>query len=151
MFDADLNERQSRIDRVQWLPGRADVARSGVRLQRDDGQRIGAAGAVVQPELVPADRLVSARDWRGGGICCVDYHTLARWSMVAYWVAVLLLVVVLLFGSVRFGARRWFDLGFFSLQPSEFAKLAFILAQAHFLSRPVEELRALLTFWKAWV
>ena len=60
-----------------------------------------------------------------------------------------MLVVVLLFGSVRFGARRWFDLGFFSLQPSEFAKLAFILAQAHFLSRPVEELRALLTFCKA--
>ena len=56
---------------------------------------------------------------------------------------------MLFFGTVRFGARRWFDLGFFSLQPSEFAKLAFILAQAHFLSRPVEELRVLLTFWKA--
>jgi rod shape determining protein RodA len=82
-------------------------------------------------------------------VCCVDYHTLARWSMVAYWVAVLMLVMVLLIGTVRFGARRWFDLGFFSLQPSEFAKLAFILAQAHFLSRPVEELRVLLTFWKA--
>jgi len=40
-------------------------------------------------------------------------------------------------------------LGFFSLQPSEFAKLAFILAQAHFLSRPIEELRVLPTFWKA--
>ncbi len=52
---------------------------------------------------------------------------------------------------MRFGARRWFDLGFLSLQPSEFAKLAFILAQAHFLSRPVEELRVLLTFWKALV
>ena len=82
-------------------------------------------------------------------VCCVDYHTLARWSMVAYWVAVFMLAVVLLFGTVRFGARRWFDLGFFSLQPSEFAKLAFILAQAHFLSRPVEELRVLLTFWKS--
>jgi rod shape determining protein RodA len=69
--------------------------------------------------------------------------------MIAYWGAVLLLVLVLLFGTVRFGARRWFDLGFFSLQPSEFAKLAFILAQAHFLSRPVEELRVSLTFWKA--
>jgi rod shape determining protein RodA len=82
-------------------------------------------------------------------LCCVDYHILARWSMVAYWFAVLLLVMVLLFGTVRFGARRWFDLGFFSLQPSEFAKLAFILAQAHFLSRPLEELRALLTLWKS--
>ena len=34
-------------------------------------------------------------------------------------------------------------------QPSEFAKLAFILAQANFLSRPVEELRQVLNFWKA--
>ena len=84
-------------------------------------------------------------------LCCVDYHTLARWAMIAYWGAVLLLVLVLFFGTVRFGARRWFDLGFLSLQPSEFAKLAFILAQAHFLSRPVEELRVLLTFWKALV
>jgi rod shape determining protein RodA len=69
--------------------------------------------------------------------------------MIAYWGAVLLLVLVLFFGTVRFGARRWFDLGFFSLQPSEFAKVAFILAQAHFLSRPVEELRVMVTFWKA--
>ena len=42
-----------------------------------------------------------------------------------------------------------FDLGFFSLQPSEFAKLAFILALAHFLSRPPDELRLPLNFWKA--
>jgi rod shape determining protein RodA len=40
-------------------------------------------------------------------------------------------------------------LGPFQGQPSEFAKLAFILAQAQFLSRPVEELRVLLTFWKS--
>jgi rod shape determining protein RodA len=35
------------------------------------------------------------------------------------------------------------------LQPSEFAKLAFILAQAHFLSRPPEELKLPGNFWKA--
>src|SRR5206468_2703193 len=82
-------------------------------------------------------------------LCLVNYHTLARWSVVAYWIAVWLLVIVLFFGTKRFGARRWFDLGFFSFQPSEFAKLAFILAQAHFLSRPIEEVRTLSTFIKA--
>jgi len=61
----------------------------------------------------------------------------------------LLLVLVLFLGAVRFGPRRWFDLGFFSLQPSEFAKLAFILAQAHFLSRPPDELQSPETFFKA--
>src|SRR6266700_1131251 len=74
------------------------------------------------------------------GLCLINYHTLARWAMVAYWGAVFLLILVLILGTSRAGARRWFDLGFFSLQPSEFAKLAFILAQANFLSRPADEL-----------
>lgn len=87
----------------------------------------------------------------GASLCVVNYRTLARWSIVVYWVSILLLVAVIIpgIGSMRFGARRWIDLGFFQFQPSEFAKLAFILAQAHFLSRPVEELRLPLNFLKA--
>src|SRR6266436_337722 len=81
------------------------------------------------------------------GVCLINYHTLARWAVVAYWGSIVLLVVVLFLGTSRSGARRWFDLGFFSLQPSEFAKLAFILAQAHFLSRPPEELQTQSSFW----
>jgi len=49
---------------------------------------------------------------------------------------------------MRFGARRWIDLGFFQFQPSEFAKLAFILAASNFLSRPVDELKRFGIFWK---
>ena len=82
-------------------------------------------------------------------MCLVRYQTLARWSMIAYWCGIALLVLVLLFGTVRSGARRWFDLRFFLLQPSEFAKLAFILAQANFLSRPQDELKEPLLFWQA--
>jgi rod shape determining protein RodA len=84
-------------------------------------------------------------------VCLVDYRTLSRWSFVIYWLSILMLVGVLIpgIGSMRFGARRWIDLGFFQFQPSEFAKLAFILAQAHFLSRPMEELRLPEVFWKA--
>src|SRR5208282_6112041 len=60
------------------------------------------------------------------------------------------LVIVLIphVGSMRFGARRWIDLGFFQFQPSEFAKLAFILGAAHFLSRPADELKQPGIFWK---
>ncbi|MGA2029399.1 MAG: rod shape-determining protein RodA [Verrucomicrobiota bacterium] len=84
------------------------------------------------------------------GICFLDYHTLARWSFVAYWATIFFLVIVLIphIGSMRFGARRWIDFGPFQFQPSEFAKLAFILAAANFLSRPPEELREPLIFWK---
>ncbi len=93
--------------------------------------------------------------WLGAGLiaaialCLVDYHTLARWAGPAYWLNIALLVAVLFLGTVRGGARRWFDLGFFSLQPSEFAKLALILALANFLSRPAEELRVPGNFWRA--
>ncbi len=81
----------------------------------------------------------------------VHYQSLVRWALVAYWAAILALIAVLLpfIGSMRFGARRWIDLGFFQFQPSEFAKLAFILAMAHFASRPVGELKSPRVFWKA--
>jgi rod shape determining protein RodA len=86
----------------------------------------------------------------GAALCIVDYHVLARWSFVAYWAMIVCLVLVLVphIGSMRFGARRWIDLGFFQFQPSEFAKLAFILAGANFLSRPPDELRQSSVFWK---
>jgi len=84
-------------------------------------------------------------------LCFINYQTLARWGAVAYWAGVIVLALVLVphFGTMRFGARRWFDLKFFLLQPSEFAKLAFILAFANYLSRPEAELTEPLTFWKA--
>ena len=150
MFDIDLQHHESRVDRLQI------AALCGLML----------LGALFVYSATMVSESAQLAPWYSQGwfrqivwyilgtgvaaaVCCVDYHTLARWSMIAYWATVFLLVAVLVFGTVRFGARRWFDLGFFSLQPSEFAKLAFILAQAHFLSRPVEELRVLLTFWKA--
>ncbi len=84
-------------------------------------------------------------------ICLKDYRTLARWSLVFYWGTILLLLAVLIpgIGAMRYGARRWIDLGFFQLQPSELAKLAVILAMAQFLSRPQEELRQPRTLLKA--
>jgi rod shape determining protein RodA len=82
-------------------------------------------------------------------VCTVDYHVIARWAYVAYWLAIVSLVVVLFVGTTRYGAKRWVEAAGFQLQPSEFAKLAFILAQAHFLSRPVDELRLSANFWRS--
>jgi len=81
-----------------------------------------------------------------------DYRAISRWAPVLYALTILLLIVVLIpgIGSTQgWGARRWIDLGPFSLQPSEFAKLGFILAMANFLSRPLDELRSVRIFWQA--
>ena len=39
-------------------------------------------------------------------LCAFDYHVIARWSMVCYWLSLLLLLIVFLY-EPRFGARRW--------------------------------------------
>ena len=150
MFDADLQRREARIDRLQ-IGALCGLMLLGA-LFVYSATRVNAAANLAPWYNQSWFRQIA---WyvlgtgAAAALCCVDYHSIARWSMIAYWFSVILLVLVLFFGTVRFGARRWFDLGFFSLQPSEFAKLAFILAQAHFLSRPLEELRQAANFWKA--
>jgi cell division protein FtsW len=57
-------------------------------------------------------------------------YTAWRKIAPAFYVVVLVSLVLVLFPSLGTevgGARRWFDLGYFSLQPAEFAKLAAIL------------------------
>ncbi len=84
-----------------------------------------------------------------GVLCCIRYETISRFAVVGYWLAIVLLLSVMVFGTSRLGAKRWIDLGFFQFQPSEFAKLAFIFMMASFLSRPKEELRSGRLFIKA--
>lgn len=60
------------------------------------------------------------------------YRILQDWVWPFYG-AVLFLLVIVLFMPARLGARRWIDLGFFSLQPSELAKVAVIIALAYLL------------------
>jgi len=82
----------------------------------------------------------------------IDYHTLARWSAVGYWAGILFLVAVLIpsIGTTHnWGARRWIDLGSFQMQPSEFAKLAFILGLANFIGRPADEMKRPRIFFSA--
>lgn len=88
----------------------------------------------------------------GVAVCCLGHSSIARWSLVCYWVSILLLVAVLIPGigtQHGWGARRWIDLGPFQFQPSEVAKLTFLLMMAHYLSRPAAELRQPMTFVKA--
>jgi len=152
MFESTLNERQHRIDRLQ-LFGLVGLMLLGVAFVYSATR----AGESTESTLLFKELWFRQIVWYVIGLgaaivlCLVDYHTLARWSFVIYWANILLLIAVLIpgIGSVRYNARRWIDLGFFQFQPSEFAKLAFIMAQASFLSRPLEELKLPRNFWKA--
>lgn len=70
----------------------------------------------------------------GGVIAAVlakfDYRRLRDQAQLIWYGGLSLLVVVLLLGVVRGGARRWIPLGFFNLQPSELAKIACVLLVA---------------------
>jgi len=66
---------------------------------------------------------------------------LADFSPLLFAGSLLLLLLVLLAGEVHGGARRWLACGPVRLQPSEPAKLAFLIYLAHFLSRPGRDLR----------
>ncbi len=137
---AILNERQPRFDRLQlaalcclMLLGAAFVYSA----------RLGTESAATAPWYNQTWfrqilwYLLGAG--AGVGLALADYHTLAHWAMVIYWASLLPLGAVLVPGigtTHGWGAMRWIDLGFFQFQPSEFAKLSFILAQAHFLAGP---------------
>lgn len=64
----------------------------------------------------------------------VDYKLLARFSIVFYFISIVLLVLVLFTNEVN-GARSWFNIGSFSFQPGEFSKIAVILFLANTISK----------------
>jgi rod shape determining protein RodA len=85
--------------------------------------------------------------WAGLGIIGLgaalsfDYHWLERYWYFVYGAAVLLLVLTAVFGASGGGARRWIVIGPVSLQTSEFAKLALVVALARHLHRQIDDRR----------
>lgn len=63
----------------------------------------------------------------------IDYRKLLNLSPYLYLIGVILLLGVMLFGKTILGAKRWINLGFFMLQPSELMKFIMILITAHLL------------------
>jgi len=67
-------------------------------------------------------------------ILALEANFYERFSSLFYIISLLLLMGVFVFGKTIAGATSWYDLGFFNLQPSEFAKVATALALAKYLS-----------------
>ena len=64
----------------------------------------------------------------------VDYDIFVRASPILYGLILLLLVAVLFTSPIN-GATSWFDIGSFSFQPAEFAKIAIILFMAWLITK----------------
>ncbi|MCX6164000.1 MAG: FtsW/RodA/SpoVE family cell cycle protein, partial [Ignavibacteriae bacterium] len=58
----------------------------------------------------------------------------SKFSYASYGFAIVLLILVLLFGKTINGNKSWFYIGGFGIQPSEFAKIATVLTLANFLN-----------------
>lgn len=67
----------------------------------------------------------------------IDYRIWRKWARPAFFGTLALLVLVLVpgVGKVVNGARRWIDLKFFALQPSELIKLTMVLYMGDSLTR----------------
>ena len=70
------------------------------------------------------------------GLAAIDYRFWLRQAWWLYLGAVALLVLVLLVGTKVYGAYRWLNVFGVLVQPSEFAKVAMVLALARFLGSP---------------
>ncbi|MEI6438103.1 MAG: rod shape-determining protein RodA [Candidatus Omnitrophota bacterium] len=64
----------------------------------------------------------------------VNYRFFYDSAYIIYGLSVLLLLAVLFSGRSALGATRWFNLGFFSFQPSELSKLAVVVMLARYFS-----------------
>jgi rod shape determining protein RodA len=64
-----------------------------------------------------------------------NYHHFWDLAWFLYVSSVILLFLVLVVGVERSGAKRWFDLGIFSLQPSELVKISIIIILARYFTR----------------
>lgn len=76
-------------------------------------------------------------------VMLIDYETLTKFSPVLYGIFIVLLIGVLFTKPIN-GASSWFNIGFFSFQPGEFAKIVVILfltfAMTKIQSRKKEEI-----------
>jgi rod shape determining protein RodA len=88
------------------------------------------------------------------GVTLLNYQALGEYSVHIYVFFVVALVVTLIFGRPVRNTRAWLSFGLFTIQPSEFMKLALVIILAKYLEireRDINRLRelvipAILTF-----
>lgn len=95
--------------------------------------------------------------WIGFGLVLIvfilslEVKFLERFSSLFYLIALVLLIGLFLFGKNINGATSWYAIGSFTLQPSEFAKVATALALAKYLSDLQTDIKTLEGQLKAFI
>ena len=67
----------------------------------------------------------------------VSFSNIKTWIKSAYFIYAIVLILIVLvtfIGDVGMGAQRWLSLGFINIQPSEFIKIALVLALARYFA-----------------
>lgn len=67
-------------------------------------------------------------------LASIDYRFLTNWTWVIYISTLILLAMIFVVGRTTLGSTRWFDLGPFTVQPSELSKLLMVLVLAWVLA-----------------
>lgn len=68
-------------------------------------------------------------------VACMNINYILRYAYITYGVALLLLILVHVFGMIGMGAQRWISFGLIRLQPSELMKISLILTLACYYHR----------------
>lgn len=128
LLDRSLNQTVSKLYEINWLLvtfiyllGMIGVA---MIYAATDGVWMSGAAQHLARMVVSGGLLV--------GVALVDVKVWYNLSYPIYAFALVLLLLVDFFGISVNGSQRWLDLGFMRLQPSEFMKLALVLALARY-------------------
>ena len=78
-------------------------------------------------------------------IFLIDAKFFSTFAYLFYFLMILVLVGVLLFGKTVAGSRSWFQIGTFAIQPAEFAKFTTALALSKYLSTLNVDIRRMKT------
>lgn len=75
-------------------------------------------------------------------IANIDYHRFVKWSLPAYIISIVLVLLVMTpLGYSANGARRWLGVNGFSIQPAEVVKIALIMFMAVMLNNNRSKLK----------
>ena len=79
------------------------------------------------------------------GVSLIDYHIYKKFAWIFYFGTVGLLALLLVLPPMveDSGVKRWFAIGSFSFQPSEFAKIAITILFASWLSSNPQKIKKL--------